>query len=184
MWPDTTKIVVSDLDGTITKSDVLGQVLPRLGRDWSHNDVAELYHKIYNNDYKFIYLSARSICISDSTRNLIENIKQNKFCLPRGPLLLNPSKIIDALSAEVIYKTSDEFKISCLSNLKSLFKTNPFHAGFGNTEKDLISYKAVGIDQNSIFIINQNGIINNDHSLSYKELTNCVHLKFPNKIIN
>ena len=33
LWPSTSKIVISDVDGTITRSDVLGQVLPFLGRD-------------------------------------------------------------------------------------------------------------------------------------------------------
>lgn len=45
-WDYTTKIVISDVDGTITKSDVLGHVLPRFGSDWSHPGIVELYQKI------------------------------------------------------------------------------------------------------------------------------------------
>ena len=32
LWKWTDKIVISDIDGTITKSDVLGHVLPIIGR--------------------------------------------------------------------------------------------------------------------------------------------------------
>jgi len=53
--------VISDIDGTITKSDVLGHVLPFLGRDWSHPGVVSLYNNIENRGYKFLYLSSRPI---------------------------------------------------------------------------------------------------------------------------
>mmetsp|Transcript_18832 Transcript_18832/g.18803 ORF Transcript_18832/g.18803 Transcript_18832/m.18803 type:complete len:182 (+) Transcript_18832:355-900(+) len=33
LWPHTSKIIVSDIDGTITKSDFLGIVLPTIGID-------------------------------------------------------------------------------------------------------------------------------------------------------
>ena len=43
----TTKIVISDIDGTITKSDVRGVVLPVLGlSDWKHPGVVQLYEKV------------------------------------------------------------------------------------------------------------------------------------------
>ena len=34
--------MVSDVDGTITKSDVLGHVMTAIGRDWSHVGVTKL----------------------------------------------------------------------------------------------------------------------------------------------
>ena len=45
-WDYNAKIVISDIDGTITRSDVGGHVLPRFGKDWSHDSVCELYQKI------------------------------------------------------------------------------------------------------------------------------------------
>ena len=36
LWRPDVKIVISDIDGTITRSDVLGHLLPAFGRDWSH----------------------------------------------------------------------------------------------------------------------------------------------------
>ncbi|CAK5100347.1 unnamed protein product [Meloidogyne enterolobii] len=46
-WCD--KLVISDIDGTITKSDVLGHVIPAIGGTWAHSGVAELYTRIKNN---------------------------------------------------------------------------------------------------------------------------------------
>ena len=61
LWKWSDKIVISDIDGTITKSDVLGHVLPVIGRDWAQSGVAELFTKIKNNGYHMAYLSARAI---------------------------------------------------------------------------------------------------------------------------
>ena len=43
------------------RSDVAGQVLPLLGKDWTHYGVIELFSAIERNGYKFLYLSARAI---------------------------------------------------------------------------------------------------------------------------
>lgn len=45
-WKWSDKIVVSDIDGTITKSDVFGQILPVVGKDWTQSGVAKLYRNI------------------------------------------------------------------------------------------------------------------------------------------
>ena len=46
LWKWYDKIVVSDIDGTITKSDVFGQILPVVGKDWTQGGVAKLYQNI------------------------------------------------------------------------------------------------------------------------------------------
>eukprot|EP00168_Porphyra_purpurea_P013965 TRINITY_DN3942_c0_g1_i1.p1 TRINITY_DN3942_c0_g1~~TRINITY_DN3942_c0_g1_i1.p1 ORF type:complete len:721 (-),score=143.40 TRINITY_DN3942_c0_g1_i1:352-2514(-) len=61
LWHAHDKVVVSDVDGTITRSDLLGHLLPRVGRDWSHSGVAGLYTRIARNGYKLVYLTARPI---------------------------------------------------------------------------------------------------------------------------
>ena len=46
-WNSDTKIVVSDVDGTVTQSDIKGHILPRMGlSDWSQPNIAELYTNI------------------------------------------------------------------------------------------------------------------------------------------
>ena len=54
------RVVISDIDGTITKSDVRGMLLPLMGiTDWAQGEVAPLFSKINANGYKILYLSAR-----------------------------------------------------------------------------------------------------------------------------
>lgn len=46
VYPYNTKIVISDVDGTITISDVLGHIMYIIGQDYSHKGVADLYTAI------------------------------------------------------------------------------------------------------------------------------------------
>ena len=82
LWPSTTKLVISDVDGTITRSDVLGQVLPFLGRDWTHEGVIELFTEITKRGYKMIYVTARGIGQSTMTKNYLDSLIQEKKAPP------------------------------------------------------------------------------------------------------
>ena len=61
LWNYYDRIVISDIDGTITRSDVFGQLLPLVGKDWSQSGVTGLFTNIERNGYRFMYLSARAI---------------------------------------------------------------------------------------------------------------------------
>ncbi|KAL8451147.1 hypothetical protein Emed_002185 [Eimeria media] len=78
LWPTDIKIVVSDVDGTITRSDVLGQLMPIVGRDWSHTGVAELFTKIKRSGYLILYLTARAIGQADATRDYLFGLTQKE----------------------------------------------------------------------------------------------------------
>jgi phosphatidate phosphatase LPIN len=134
LWKDTDKIVISDIDGTITKSDVLGHVLPIIGRDWAQSGVASLFSKVVNNGYHIVYLSARAIGQASITKDYLASIKQGEVNLPDGPMFLNPTSLVNAFHREVIEKKPEEFKIACLRDIQKLFPTerNPFYAGYGN----------------------------------------------------
>lgn len=116
LWNYDDKVVVSDIDGTITKSDVWGQVLPIFGRDWTQTGVADLFSAIDRNRYKFIYLSARAIGQSGITRSLLNNINQGGLTLPNGPLLVTPTSLIAAFQKEVLLTN----KYNCLK-FKKIF---------------------------------------------------------------
>lgn len=185
LWQCDDKIVVSDIDGTITKSDVLGQLLPYVGKDWAQSGVATLYTKIFDNGYKFLYLSARAIGQSRTTRDYLRSVKQDEVCLPDGPLLLSPTSLLSAFHREVIEKKPEVFKIKCLEDIKSLFPVNPFFAGFGNKINDVWAYDAVGIPKIRIFTINHDGIlrgeVSNTYKSSYTNLSDVVDHMFPPK---
>ncbi|ELT87039.1 hypothetical protein CAPTEDRAFT_223314 [Capitella teleta] len=159
VWKWDDRIIISDIDGTITKSDVLGQVLPMIGKDWSQEGIAGLYNMVYRNGYKFVYLSARAIGQSKITRDYLLSLRQGELALPEGPLLLSPSSLMSAFHKEVIERKPEEFKISCLKNIAALFpeSANPFYAGFGNKINDTWAYRAVGIPISRVFTVNHRG---------------------------
>ena len=49
LFKHSEKVVISDIDGTITKSDFRGHVYTALGMEWVHPGVADLYTRIKNN---------------------------------------------------------------------------------------------------------------------------------------
>uniref|UniRef100_A0A8C1G538 phosphatidate phosphatase n=1 Tax=Cyprinus carpio TaxID=7962 RepID=A0A8C1G538_CYPCA len=97
LWNWDDKIVISDIDGTITRSDTLGHILPTLGKDWTHQGIARLYHKVSQNGYKFMYCSARAIGMADMTRGYLHWVNERGTMLPMGPVLLSPSSLFSAL---------------------------------------------------------------------------------------
>ena len=155
LWPSTSKIVISDVDGTITRSDVLGQVLPFLGRDWTHEGVIDLFTEITKRGYKMLYLTARAIGQSTMTKNYLDSLIQEKKALPEGPLFMSPDGLFTSFKREVIERKPHLLKIPLLTELKNLFPdgTKPFFAGFGNRETDGVAYRYLDVPLNNIFII-------------------------------
>ncbi|XP_073320209.1 phosphatidate phosphatase LPIN1 isoform X1 [Pagrus major] len=166
LWSWDDKIVISDIDGTITRSDTLGHILPTLGKDWTHQGIARLYHKVSQNGYKFMYCSARAIGMADMTRGYLHWVNERGTMLPMGPVLLSPSSLFSALHREVIEKKPEKFKIECLTDIKNLFypNTEPFYAAFGNRATDVYSYKEVGVPLNRIFTVNPKGELVQEHA--------------------
>ena len=171
LWKLNIPIVISDIDGTITKSDALGHVLNMFGRDWTHPGVANLFQDITRNGYNILYLTARSVGQADTTRQYLDSINQDGMRLPKGPVILSPDRTMAALRREIILKKPEVFKMACLRDINSLFFTSeqetlgediedertPFYAGFGNRITDAISYRSVKIPSHRIFTINPNG---------------------------
>ncbi|XP_064544236.1 phosphatidate phosphatase LPIN3 isoform X3 [Drosophila montana] len=183
-WKHNDKVVISDIDGTITKSDVLGHILPMVGKDWAQLGVAQLFSKIEQNGYKLLYLSARAIGQSRVTREYLRSIRQGNVMLPDGPLLLNPTSLISAFHREVIEKKPEQFKIACLSDIRDLFPDKePFYAGYGNRINDVWAYRAVGIPIMRIFTINTKGELKHEltqtFQSSYCSMTYIVDQLFP-----
>lgn len=61
LWNHDDLVVISDIDGTITKSDALGHLFNMVGKDWTHPGVAKLYSDISRNGYRMLYLTSRAI---------------------------------------------------------------------------------------------------------------------------
>ncbi|KAL1273397.1 hypothetical protein QQF64_029259 [Cirrhinus molitorella] len=185
LWNYDDKIIISDIDGTITKSDALGHILPQLGKDWTHHGIAKLYHKIHQNGYKFLYCSARAIGMADITKGYLQWVNDRGTVLPKGPVLLAPSSLFSALHREVIEKKPEVFKIACLTDIKDLFSAirQPFYAAFGNRTNDAYAYKEVGVPETHIFTVNPKGELIQEktkgNKSSYSHLSELVDHVFP-----
>lgn len=191
LWDQDDRIVISDIDGTITKSDVFGQILPVVfGQDWSHEGVAELYTNIVTNGYKIMYLTARAIGQASLTKGFLTSLTQDydshgnskQIRLPDGPVLMSPDRLLYSLNREVIFRNPETFKVACLQDITSVFEQNPFYAGFGNRISDAVSYMNVGISKSRIFIINPFGEIScasGAYSKTYTKLNELVNEMFP-----
>ncbi|KAI0660749.1 Lipin/Ned1/Smp2-domain-containing protein [Cubamyces menziesii] len=188
VWDYTDSVVVSDIDGTITKSDALGHVFTMIGRDWTHMGVAKLYTDICRNGYKIMYLTSRAIGQADSTREYLKGIKQNEYQLPEGPVIMSPDRLMASLHREVIMRKPEVFKMACLRDIQKLFggpTHNPFYAGFGNRITDALSYRSVSIPSSRIFTIDSTGEVKMEllelagYKSSYIHMTDLVDQMFP-----
>ncbi|KAH7887336.1 NADH-ubiquinone oxidoreductase complex I [Phlebopus sp. FC_14] len=190
VWDSHDLVVVSDIDGTITKSDGLGHFLTMIGRDWTHLGVAKLYTDITRNGYKIMYLTSRAIGQADSTRDYLKGIKQDDYQLPEGPVVMSPDRLIASLHREVIMRKPEVFKMACLRDIQRLFgdvtrTPTPFYAGFGNRITDALSYRSVNIPSARIFTIDSSGEVKMEllelagYKSSYIHMTDLVDQMFP-----
>eukprot|EP01059_Diplonema_ambulator_P033423 TRINITY_DN6975_c0_g5_i1.p1 TRINITY_DN6975_c0_g5~~TRINITY_DN6975_c0_g5_i1.p1 ORF type:complete len:527 (+),score=93.00 TRINITY_DN6975_c0_g5_i1:97-1677(+) len=74
--PHDKKIVISDVDGTITKSNVGGQIAGFLKKDFSHPGIAKFYSDLSASGHQIIYLTSRPITSNNSTREYIDSVRQ------------------------------------------------------------------------------------------------------------
>ncbi|XP_037620312.1 phosphatidate phosphatase LPIN3-like isoform X2 [Sebastes umbrosus] len=185
LWKWDDRVIISDIDGTITKSDALGHILPQFGKDWTHKGIAKLYHKIHQNGYKFLYCSARAIGMAAITKDYLQWVNDKGIVLPQGPVLLAPSSLFSALHREVIEKKPEVFKIACLGDIRDLFnpKRQPFYAAFGNRTNDAFAYKQVGVPDTRLFTVNPKGELIQERTKvnksSYSHLSELVEHFFP-----
>ncbi|ODN96515.1 phosphatidate phosphatase LPIN [Cryptococcus wingfieldii CBS 7118] len=189
LWEETDQIVISDIDGTITKSDALGHVFAAIGRDWTHLGIAKLYTDICNNGYKILYLTSRAIGQADTTREYLKSIAQGQYRMPEGPVLMSPDRLMASLHRrEVIMRKPELFKMACLRDIQRLFgeqAKEAFYAGFGNRITDAMSYRSVGIEASKIYTIDSTGVVKTEllqsagHKGSYIQLNDLVNEVFP-----
>ncbi|KAI1136006.1 LNS2-domain-containing protein [Hypoxylon sp. FL0543] len=187
LWKVETPVVISDIDGTITKSDALGHVLNMIGRDWTHAGVAKLYSDIAANGYNIMYLTSRSVGQADTTRAYLYGIVQDGYRLPKGPTILSPDRTMAALRREIYLRKPHVFKMATLRDIRSLYgpDNHCFYAGFGNRLTDQISYRTVDVPRNRIFTINSNAEVSldllslNKLKLNYVNMSEVVDHYFP-----
>lgn len=187
LWKHDTPVVISDIDGTVTKSDALGHVLNIIGRDWTHAGIAKLYSDIALNGYNIMYLTSRSVGQADTTRTYLNGVVQAGCRMPHGPTILSPDRTMAALRREVYLRKPHVFKMATLRDIANLYPSDtiPFYAGFGNRLTDQLSYRTVDVPRNRIFTINSNSEVSldllslNKMKMSYVHINEVVDHYFP-----
>ena len=106
LWPSDSKIVISDVDGTITRSDILGNIIPMIpyAGGYAHSGLPTLFAGIAKNKYKFVYLTSRSIGQAGYTREYVASLNTGSQQLPEGPVIMTPDGLFGALKREVILR--------------------------------------------------------------------------------
>jgi phosphatidate phosphatase PAH1 len=176
LWNSDTKIIVSDVDGTITKTDKRGLFYHKLGYDWTHASVVDLYKLLGQSGYQFVYITARSVKTGESTRAFL-----NKIGSPSGPIFTAPHDYLGCVTTE-LWKLTSQVKMAHLNSLRKLYPEtmNPFVAGFGNASHDEFCYKEAKISSDHIYIINRASEVTvNNMKTSYLTMIAAVHSLFP-----
>ena len=185
LFPSDSKFVLSDIDGTITRSDVLGFVGGKFGLDVHHLDVVRFLHNANRNGYQVLYLTARPVAFDEGTREyLFDNLNNSDggYHLPYGPLFMS-SIPTDRLG----HTNPTTIKTSVLTSFLSIFKSreNIIMGAFGNKETDTVAYSSVGIPLDKIYILNKESQVFNVGTrkvYSYSELADKVDEIFPNEM--
>ena len=158
LFDSNDRFIVSDIDGTITKSDLLGQMIPMAGLSfWLKDSLLRLFDRIAKNGYHFIYLTSRPVSMVSLTKNYIAAASSDGLGLPVGPVFCMPYSFSNALKSELLLKKQAKLKTALLREIQTVFskpRENLF-AGFGNQNSDYTAYTKVGIPKSRIFIVDE-----------------------------
>ncbi|CAI5712430.1 unnamed protein product [Hyaloperonospora brassicae] len=162
LWGPNESVVVVDLDGTLTISDVEGHIRTlRLGQyDFLHAGACDFFTKLHELGMRIVYLTARPLDWASASRTHLENAVQQSISLPPGVLITNSTGLTGALFTEVVNRTPHLFKIQVLNELQltlihagRIIEQPVFVAGFGNRPTDIVAYEEVGMDPSLIFML-------------------------------
>eukprot|EP01039_Chlorochromonas_danica_P009785 gene9785-10821_t len=157
-------LVVMDIDGTITKSDLRGYIqtvyLGLFG--YIHDGVVEFLHALSSRlNLKIIYLTSRPIGHRKETLSLLQNAKGRRGePMPQGPLFMAKARLMEALYQEIVTKDTARTKGDILYHITNVFRAagargrSPFVLGVGNKESDALAYNSIGLPGENILLIN------------------------------
>ena len=158
------RLIITDIDGTITTSDHRGVVRGVLGLKVHHEGIVRLLDEVAKRGYKVMYLTARSLGFDTITRNYLYkasliNQKPNpffcnyfmikelqnvddKFSVPDGPVFLSP-KTVSETAIEHLTSGPALQKAHTLGCVLELFKEGAriVDGAYGNAESDVEAYR-------------------------------------------
>jgi phosphatidate phosphatase PAH1 len=152
LWSALDSVIVSDIDGTVTKDNVGGVVDTLVQEKFAHihSGICKFYQQLTTispvedmnvlnssddgkGQVRFMYLSSRPISIVNQTRKLLVSVSQ--ICdanechnLPPGPVMCNVVPLTSVLYSELVSKNVHMFKSDVLARQVVL----PFVAARGH----------------------------------------------------
>jgi phosphatidate phosphatase PAH1 len=170
LWKYNDSVVVSDIDGTITKSNARGVIDTIVTDNYRHchKDICNLLsHLASRPTTQIVYITSRPLALANPTRNFLQNVRQGQAKLPEGPLLGFGGKLPQLLLMELVSKTTHHFKSQTLwkqivQPFRKAAKDDDllvFLAGFGNSMMDVMAYHSVGIHTTRLFKISKDSKI-------------------------
>jgi phosphatidate phosphatase PAH1 len=136
--PSGARMVVSDVDGTLTASENAYPEALALGGDVAVQPGApSALQMLKARGYSVVYITARGDRFTQDTRDWFAS-----KAFPRGPMRL-PSAIVTLPGADTI-----DFKRSAIQSLAAF----DVAAGFGNRSTDVTAYMEAGLPADRIFI--------------------------------
>ena len=173
LWAKHDKIVVVDIDGTITRTDAGGVVASselglKMGLGHSHEGVTEAMAAIESAGYRLLFLTARPITRADATRRYLNAIgKDSGVPMPSGALITSALGTFNTMAA--VWKDIKSYKVRQLMEVQELFDcpmTGRAHCcyagGFGNHDYDAASYREAGTPPHRVMLIDEDSIIRID----------------------
>jgi phosphatidate phosphatase PAH1 len=192
LYDSNDRLLVCDIDGTITKSDIRGyfETVYLNKYNYLHKNIIEFLCYLENNhNIKIIYITARSRDHFQITRIFLDKAKQLNLSLPSGPLFTTKTNLFNAALNEIFHENAIKYKSSTLITISNIFKSNerndkivsPFVMGIGNKITDCKAYSLSGIPNSSILLINTKSCINiwsiiidkDNVKYRYKKCCNC-----------
>jgi phosphatidate phosphatase PAH1 len=167
LWNHNYRVIVCDIDGTITKSNARG-VLDTMVLEsyvYIHDGVTNfLSNLLRSNDcLRIMYLTSRPVSYAQTTRRFLSGLRQGTDKLPEGPLFLHPGTLSSVLLSELVTKDAHEYKADAL--LRQVVLTfaaagrpstaDLLVAGFGNSRTDSVAYEMAGIRRQDIYVIDK-----------------------------
>jgi len=171
VYDESTRLVIFDIDGTITKADVQGYItsvyLQRY--DFVHDGVTSFMNHLtsQSDNVKIIYVTSRPLEHKEQTKALLNGCVQG--ALASGPILMNMDSLTKALVDETVLRASAGMKSKLLQEVRECFcgsgvdnsskasidRITPFVMGFGNRPSDHQAYKKGALlDDSNVYLVN------------------------------
>ena len=153
VWDATDKVVVTDIDGTLTTTDLMGHIKTvRLANyQYAHKGACGFFSSLAEYGFKVYYLTARPITWMNETRAFLDNVRQDGMALPPGPICCSTHHTAEKLVRSLFgIEYADRIKTRFLNGLHDVFARagrdytrfgRPLIAGFGNSRTDARAYK-------------------------------------------